>query len=248
ESYMAKLFKHVDATQEQYVQELREWVAVQSVSAFAERRHDMIRMAEMAAERVRSLGGVAELAGVGNLTTPDGEVVQLPPVVLGTFGDDPAKPTVMAYGHLDVQPARKDDGWDSDPYVLTEKDGKLYGRGVSDNKAPVLAWLNSIEAFRSIGQPLPVNLRLVFESLEEVGSMGLAELLARRRHTFLRDVEHMCVSDSEWLSVGVPALSYGLRGNCYFFAEVLCCVTGTNKDLHSETYGGSVHEALGDQI
>nr|XP_032827041.1 cytosolic non-specific dipeptidase-like isoform X1 [Petromyzon marinus] len=244
ESYMAKLFKHVDATQEQYVQELREWVAVQSVSAFAERRHDMIRMAEMAAERVRSLGGVAELAGVGNLTTPDGEVVQLPPVVLGTFGDDPAKPTVMAYGHLDVQPARKDDGWDSDPYVLTEKDGKLYGRGVSDNKAPVLAWLNSIEAFRSIGQPLPVNLRLVFESLEEVGSMGLAELLARRRHTFLRDVEHMCVSDSEWLSVGVPALSYGLRGNCYFFAEV----TGTNKDLHSGTYGGSVHEALGDLV
>lgn len=90
----------------------------------------------------------------------DGRVMKIPPVLLGTLGDDKKKPTVCIYGHLDVQPAAKEDGWDSQPFVLTQVDGKLFGRGSSDDKGPVLAWLHAIESYRALGEELPVNVKV----------------------------------------------------------------------------------------
>jgi nonspecific dipeptidase len=86
--------------------------------------------------------------------------VQLPPVILGSLGNDPEKPVVCIYGHLDVQPAAKEDGWATDPFKLVEKDGKLYGRGSSDDKGPVLGWLHAIEAYQKTKQDIPVNLKV----------------------------------------------------------------------------------------
>ena len=105
---------------------------------------------------------------------------------------DPAKKTVCLYGHLDVQPAILEDGWATEPFVLTEKDGKLFGRGSSDDKGPVLGWLHAIEGFQAIGEPLPVNLKFVFEGMEESGSEGLDDLLYARQKDFLSDVDE-CV-------------------------------------------------------
>ncbi|KFP43790.1 Beta-Ala-His dipeptidase, partial [Chlamydotis macqueenii] len=80
----------------------------------------------------------------------DGQDLPLPPVILGELGKDPQKPTVCFYGHVDVQPAKKEDGWKTDPYKLTEIDGNLYGRGATDNKGPVLAWISAVETFRAL--------------------------------------------------------------------------------------------------
>ncbi|NXS88267.1 CNDP1 dipeptidase, partial [Erpornis zantholeuca] len=81
---------------------------------------------------------------------PDGQVLPLPSVILGELGKDPRNPTVCFYGHVDVQPAKKEDGWNTDPYTLTEIDGNLYGRGATDNKGPVLAWINAVKTFRAL--------------------------------------------------------------------------------------------------
>ena len=84
----------------------------------------------------------------------------LPPIILGNLGADPGKKTVCVYGHLDVQPAAVADGWDTEPFKLIEKDGKLYGRGSTDDKGPVLAWLKVIEAFQRLKMEIPVNIKV----------------------------------------------------------------------------------------
>lgn len=93
-------------------------------------------------------------------TLPDGKKIKLPPVILGSIGNDPSKKTVCIYGHLDVQPAAIEDGWNTDPFVLTNKDGKLYGRGSSDDKGPVLAFMHAIEALQNSDDGLPVNVKV----------------------------------------------------------------------------------------
>lgn len=89
-----------------------------------------------------------------------GKTVPLPPVLLGSLGNDPKKHTICLYGHLDVQPADISDGWDSEPFVLTERNNKLFGRGSTDDKGPVLGWLHAIEAFQNSGIDVPVNLKV----------------------------------------------------------------------------------------
>lgn len=93
-------------------------------------------------------------------TLPNGESIKYPPVILGNLGNDKAKHTVLVYGHLDVQPAEKEDGWNTEPFVLTLKDEKLYGRGASDDKGPVLGWLHAIEAFQQTKKNVPVNIKV----------------------------------------------------------------------------------------
>lgn len=145
---------------------------------------------------------------------------------------------------MDVQPALREDGWDTEPFVLTEKDGKLYGRGSTDDKGPVLCWIHAIEGFQALGIPIPVNIKFVFEGMEESGSEGLDELLFARKDDFLSDVDYVCISDNYWLGKEKPCITYGLRGICYFYLEVECA----SRDLHSGVFGGTVHEAMSDLV
>ena len=85
---------------------------------------------------------------LGSQTMDDGKVLALPPVLMGELGNDKSKKTLLVYGHLDVQPAALEDGWDTDPWVLTEKDGKLYGRGSTDDKGPVLGWIHTLQCYK----------------------------------------------------------------------------------------------------
>ena len=98
-----------------------------------ERRNDTIQMVKWFEQLLKKEGATTELVEIGPQTFPDGRVAPYPPVLLAQLGDDPKKKTVCIYGHLDVQPAAREDGWDTEPFVLTEKDGKLYGRGKSWN-------------------------------------------------------------------------------------------------------------------
>lgn len=154
------------------------------------------------------------------------------------------KETVLIYGHLDVQPAAVSDGWDTEPFVLTEKNGNLYGRGSTDDKGPVLDWINAIEAYKELDQDIPINLKFCFEGMEESGSEGLDSELAKRKDTFLKDVDYVCISDNYWLGKNKPCLTYGLRGVCYFYLEI----ESSTKDLHSGVFGGAIHESMVDLV
>ncbi|XP_032874966.1 cytosolic non-specific dipeptidase-like [Amblyraja radiata] len=242
-SPLDQVLTYIDDHQDDYVQHLKEWVAIQSESGDPLKRDSAIEMVHVVGEAIKRLGGSVELADVGSEELTNGRTIPLPPVILAELGMDPNKATICIYGHLDVQAARLEDGWTTDPYVLTERDGKLYGRGASDDKGPVLAWLHAIEAFQKLKQELPVNLKFIFEAMEESGSKGLEKLLIERNATFFSNVDYIVISDSGWLS-SKPVLTYGTRGLCYFFVEVQCA----KQDLHSGLYGGMIHEAMNDLI
>lgn len=238
------VFKHINSNQELYVKRLEEAVAIQSVSAWPEKRPEIKRMVEWAGDFLKRLGGSVEYADIGEQTLPDGSKIPLPPVLLGSLGNDKSKKTLLIYGHLDVQPAHKEDGWDTEPFVMTEVDGKMYGRGSTDDKGPVLGWLNVLEAMQELKVEVPVNLKFIFEGMEECGSEGLDALIEKRKKDFLQDVDFVCISDNYWLGKSRPCLTYGLRGICYFFVEVECAT----KDLHSGVFGGTVYEGMNDLI
>uniref|UniRef100_UPI00358F2221 cytosolic non-specific dipeptidase n=1 Tax=Myxine glutinosa TaxID=7769 RepID=UPI00358F2221 len=243
-AHLEQIFRYIDDHQDRYVQRLAEWVAIESVSAEPGKRSEVVRMVKFVGSEIERLGGRVEYVDIGMQKLPDGSEIPLPPVLLGALGSDPKKKTLCVYGHLDVQPAEKDDGWDTEPFTLVEKDGKLYGRGSTDDKGPVLAWFNCIEAMQALNMDLPVNLRFVLEGMEESGSQGLDEIVFSHKDTFLKSVDYVCISDNYWLGSRKPCLTYGLRGLAFFYIEVDCA----SKDLHSGVYGGAVYEAMADLI
>jgi len=203
---------------------------------------DIVGMMEWTKKYAESLGGECKMLPNPAETADK----KLPPILIGEFIVDPKLKTLCVYGHLDVQPAKKEDGWDTDPFVLTEKDGKLYGRGSTDDKGPALSWLWVVEAHRELGIALPVNLKFVYEGMEEYGSDGLFETIKAEAAPgkFLSDVDFFCISDNYWLGKRKPCLTYGLRGLAYFELSVQGC----EQDLHSGVLGGTVHEAMTDLV
>uniref|UniRef100_A0A673KQE8 Beta-Ala-His dipeptidase-like n=1 Tax=Sinocyclocheilus rhinocerous TaxID=307959 RepID=A0A673KQE8_9TELE len=238
-----ELTQYVNSHEEEFIETLRQWIAVESDSSDVTKRPDLHRMMDMTAEKLRLVGGSVEMVDVGTQALPNGSSLALPKVVTARFGEDPSKRTVCVYGHVDVQPAKKEDGWATDPYELTDIDGNLYGRGASDNKAPVLAWIHTVEVYKALNIDLPVNVKFIIEGMEETGSNGLDDMIVAQKDSFFSDVDYIIISDCVWLSRR-PALTYGTRGNCYFFAEV----EGPKKDLHSGVYGGTVMEPMTDLI
>ncbi|KAJ8290926.1 hypothetical protein GJAV_G00019260 [Gymnothorax javanicus] len=237
------LFQYIDEHQNEFVQTLGEWVAVKSDSSDPALWGEIHSILNMTANKIKELGGQVEFAEIGTQQLPNGESVALPPVLLAQFERDSNKPTLCVYGHVDVQPAQKEDGWATDPYNLTEINGNLYGRGATDNKGPVLAWLHALETYKATKQEVPVNLKLIIEGMEEVGSNGLEELTRKRNESFFSDVDYIVISDNVWVSTR-PALTYGTRGSGYYFVEV----EGQSLDLHSGVFGGSVQEPMTDLI
>ena len=246
--FATQFFTHVDSSVSQYINELGEAVAIPSVSAdLPTHLPDIIKMMDWTKAYIERLGGWVELMPNPKGTDDNGH--ELPPILLAEFKateNSDTKKTVCCYAHLDVQPAAKEDGWDSDPFVLTERDDKLYGRGSTDDKGPALSWLWVIEAHRKLGVSLPVNIKLMFEGMEESGSDGMFEAiqLLSKEGKFLNDVDFFCISDNYWLGAKTPCLTYGLRGLAYFSVSVQCC----KQDLHSGVLGGTVHEAMTDLV
>ncbi|NXS59337.1 CNDP1 dipeptidase, partial [Brachypteracias leptosomus] len=241
-----EIFQYIDVHQSDFIEELRKWVAVESDSVQPHLRKEVIQMMGLAADRLAALGATVNSVNLGSHQLPDGQDLPLPPVILGELRRDAHNPTVCFYGHVDVQPAKKEDGWKTDPYTLTEINGaclvvrNLYGRGATDNKGPVLAWINAVETFKALKLAMPVNFKFVIEGMEEAGSLGLEKLLEEQNQGFFSDVDYIVISDNLWLSNKKPALTYGSRGNACFFVEC------GDKDLHSGTFGGIIHEPMTD--
>ncbi|KAJ7338626.1 hypothetical protein JRQ81_012528 [Phrynocephalus forsythii] len=239
-----QLFQYIDDHQEEFVQNLAEWVAVESDSIQPQLREEITQMVKIAAARLQDLGAKVTLTDIGIQQLPDGQIISLPPVILAKLGDVPLKPTVCFYGHLDVMPAKTEDGWKTHPYTLTEIDGNLYGRGTTDNKGPVLAWIYALSTFINLNMDLPVNIKFLIEGMEEAGSTGLEELVQEEKDRFFSNVDYIVISDNLWLTTKKPALTYGTRGNACFSVEV----NGGEKDLHSGGVGGIIHEPMSDLI
>lgn len=236
-------FKEVDAQRAHFTERLRKAVAIPSVSAEDERRPDVVRMGEFLAAELTGLGAHVELRQLG--PQPGKEHLQLPPVVAARYGNDPAKRSILVYGHYDVQPASKEDGWATQPFELSVDDeGRMFGRGSTDDKGPVLGWINAIEAHQKAGVEFPVNLLMCFEGMEEYGSEGLEDFIRAEAGKFFKDADAVCISDNYWLGTEKPCLTYGLRGCNYYSVEV----SGPGQDLHSGVFGGSAQEPMTDLV
>ncbi|KAJ7784918.1 CNDP dipeptidase [Mycena maculata] len=264
---------------ERFINRLRDAVKIDSISGEPARRQRVIDMGEWLNQRLTDLGVTTELRDLGYEAGVfvDNVPVKLPPVILGRIGDDKNKKTVLIYGHYDVQPAAKEDGWITEPFELDVKAdhkpgekydaekryGQMIGRGSSDDKGPILGWLNVLEAHNPTPQkpdeakpkadpewptiPLPVNLRFCFEGMEESGSEGLDALIQKEANQevgWFKGVDCVCISDNYWLGTTTPALTYGLRGLAYFKITV----SGPARDLHSGVFGRAVHEPMTDLI
>ncbi|KAJ8656889.1 hypothetical protein O0I10_007486 [Lichtheimia ornata] len=238
-----QFLEYVEKHQEAFIERLRKAVAIPSVSSDPGHRQDVFRMAEFLQNELKALGA-------DNIETRDpgmqdfnGQQIPLPPIVLATVGNNPAKKTILVYGHYDVQPALKEDGWSTNPFELVEDEQqRLIGRGSSDDKGPVLGWINVVEAHKSLGLELPVNLKFCLEGMEESGSEGLDPIIYKEAKGYFADVDAVCISDNYWLGTTKPCLTYGLRGVSYFHMTV----KGPARDLHSGVFGGTVHEPMTD--
>jgi acetylornithine deacetylase/succinyl-diaminopimelate desuccinylase-like protein len=186
------------------------------------------RAAEWVAARLRRAGDV------------EVEVWETPrhPAVYGRWNGAPGAPTVLVYGHMDVQPPDPIEAWDSPPFVLTERNGRLYGRGVSDDKASMLLPILAAEAFFAAGQRPPVNLRFLFEAEEEIGSPDLPGLVRARRDALACDVA--LSADGGMWRADVPSITVSARG----LVSLAFTVRGPRKDLHSGRHGGGVANPL----
>lgn len=205
-------------------------------------------MAKFLQQEAKSLSFSLESHDLGpqpGANSADGKPLPLPPVLVGNYGTDPKKKNILIYGHYDVQPANLEDGWESDPFTVIEKeDGKLVGRGITDDKGPVIAWFNAIEAYQKAGVELPVNLVFCIEGMEESGSEGLDDFIRVQKSKSFKDIDAVCISDNYWVGTKQPVLTYGLRGVSYYSVTI----SGPGEDLHSGLFGGTTYEPMTDLV
>jgi acetylornithine deacetylase/succinyl-diaminopimelate desuccinylase-like protein len=218
---------YIAANAAEFSQALRDWLSIPSVSADPARHDDVTRSAEWLAGHLRQSGfPVAEVW----------ETAGLPAVHAHWPAADPGAPRVLVYGHHDVQPAVLEDGWDYEPFEPYEKDGKIFGRGASDDKGQVLFHVLGVRAALAASgadQP-PVTLTLLIEGEEESGSPNFARLLRERADRLRPDV--IVISDTTMWAADTPSICTGMRG----LAEAEITVTGPTRDLHSGSFGGGV--------
>lgn len=221
------VLSYCDAHQDAYLDELKSWIAIPSVSADPQRRSEVRRCCERLVERMASIGLDAQV-----LET-DGN-----PLAYGSWLGAPGKMTALVYGHYDVQPEDPVDLWESPPFEGTVRDGKIYGRGSVDDKGQVLMHLAAIEAHMKTHGRLPINVKIVVEGEEEIGSPNFEAAVARYADVFRADVA--VISDTAVYAEDVPSLTTSVRGLVHW--EIT--VDGPSSDLHSGYYGGVIRNPI----
>jgi acetylornithine deacetylase/succinyl-diaminopimelate desuccinylase-like protein len=215
--------EYQEKNKDRFLNELLDMLRIPSVSANSEHKEDMKQCAEMVKKRLLEAG--AEKAEV--LST-DGH-----PVVYAEKIIDPSKPTVLVYGHYDVQPPDPLNLWNSGPFDPVIKDGRIYARGSADDKGQFYMHVKALEILLKTNS-LSNNIKFLIEGEEEVGSPNLGKFVAQNKQLLKCDV--ILISDSAMLSIENPSIDIGVRGLSYIQVEV----TGANRDLHSGVYGGAV--------
>jgi acetylornithine deacetylase/succinyl-diaminopimelate desuccinylase-like protein len=221
---MFPIIDFIHTNRDRYLSELKQYLAIPSISALPQHQADVRRCGEWTAEEMRRIG----LENVRVIDTPGN------PVIYGDWLHAAGKPTMLFYGHYDVQPVDPVDLWQSPPFEATVRDGEIYARGAADDKGQVFMHLKAIEAHLKKGGSLPLNVKLVIEGEEEVGSVNLDNFI--REHKAALAASVVVISDSAMFDRGVPSICYSLRGLAYLQIDV----RGTASDLHSGVFGGAV--------
>ncbi len=226
-SMLDEVLRRIDSRRGESLEQLKEFLRIASISAKPEHKLDMQRCAQWVADKLESIGFSARIEPT------DGQ-----PLVLAANEHEPGRPTVLFYGHYDVQPAEPLELWTSPPFEPTVRKTEagtdaVYARGAVDDKGQVWAHIEAMAAWQAHGG-VPVNVILLIEGEEEIGSPSLAKFLTRKKSQLQADIA--LISDTDQFDRGLPAITYGLRGLCY--AEIF--LTGPDHDLHSGLYGGSV--------
>lgn len=213
---------------EQHLEELKELLRIPSISALSEHKSDITQAANWIADKLRQAGmdKVEVHPTTGN------------PVIYAEHLQAPGCPTVLVYGHYDVQPVDPLHLWETPPFEPTIRDGKLYARGATDDKGQLFLHIKAVEAILKEEQKLPVNIKFCIEGEEEISSPSLPAFL--ESHAEMLAADAILISDTSLLEPGKPAICTGLRGLC----ELEISVHTANTDLHSGTFGGGVPNAL----
>ena len=221
---MDKVIDFINVNRDRYLEELKALLAIPSISALPEHADDVKRCADWCADEMGRIG----LQSVRLIPTPGN------PVVYGEWLGRPGSPTILYYGHYDVQPVDPLNLWESPPFEATIRDGEIYARGAVDDKGQVFMHFKAVEAHLKQNGRLPVNMRFILEGEEEVGSEHLDDFIRAHKRDLAADV--VVISDSPMFERGVPSICYGLRGLVYFQIDL----RGSNTDLHSGSFGGAV--------
>jgi len=218
----------VESNQDRLLEELKQFLRIPSVSTLPEHAGDIRRAAEFVANSFKT-------AGLENI-----EIIPTAkhPLVYADWLHAPGKPTVLCYGHYDVQPPDPLNEWISPPFEPTLRDGNIYARGSADDKGQMYMHIKAVEALRAVNGTLPLNLKFLIEGEEEVGGESVAKYVAENAVKLKADVA--LVSDTELFAEGLPTLCVGLRGLIYTEIEA----RGPSRDLHSGMYGGAAPNAV----
>ena len=218
----------VESNKDRLLDELKDFLRIPSISTLPEHKSDVQRAAQFVADSLKRAG----LENVEIIPTAKH------PLVYADWLHAPGKPTVLCYGHYDVQPPDPLELWTSPPFEPTLRDGNLYARGSADDKGQMYMHVKAVEALRAVNGTLPVNLKFLIEGEEEIGGESVAKYVAENAAKLKADVA--LVSDTALYAEGIPTLCIGLRGLVY--TEIEC--RGAARDLHSGLYGGAAPNAV----
>jgi len=221
---MNAVIDYINTGRDRFVAELKHYLAIPSISALPQHAPDVRRCADFSVDELKRIG----MQSAKLFETPGN------PVVYADWLGAPGAPTILFYGHYDVQPVDPVELWTSPPFEATIRDGELYARGAADDKGQVFMHFKAIEAHLKQTGKLPVNIKVILEGEEEVGSENLDAFVRLNKDALAADV--VVISDSPMFDRGVPSICYGLRGLCYFQIDL----RGTSSDLHSGSFGGAV--------
>ncbi|HEY2291081.1 MAG TPA: dipeptidase [Thermoanaerobaculia bacterium] len=218
----------IDTEKERYLEELKDYIRIPSISTDPDYKPEVLRAGDFLVGKMREAGLQAERIDTAGH-----------PLVYGEWLGAPGKPTVLFYGHYDVQPVDPIELWRNPPFEPTEEGDKLVARGATDDKGQSYAHLKAVAAMLAERGSLPVNVKFLVEGEEEAGGQAIDEYVRQDGGRRLA-ADCVVISDSSLFAPGQPSLIYGLKGLCYMEIKV----TGPNRDLHSGTFGGAVWNPL----
>jgi acetylornithine deacetylase/succinyl-diaminopimelate desuccinylase-like protein len=225
---MPAIDSYIQQHHSRLLDELKDLIRIPSISTLPDHKADVGRAAQFVAESLRRVGmeNVEIIPTAGH------------PLIYADWLHAPGKPTVLCYGHYDVQPADPLDLWVTPPFEPAERNGNLYARGAVDDKGQMYMHIKAIEALRAVNGALPLNVKFIIEGEEEVGGAAIAKYVAENPGKLAADVA--LVSDTAMYAEGVPTLCIGLRGLIYMEVQA----DGPVRDLHSGLYGGAAPNAV----
>jgi acetylornithine deacetylase/succinyl-diaminopimelate desuccinylase-like protein len=225
---MDNIISYIDANKERFLEELKDFLKIESISALPAHKEATYRCARWVEDHLKLIG----MQNVQLFDTPGH------PIVYAERMDAPGMPTVLLYGHYDVQPVDPLNKWIDGPFEPTVRGDDIYARGATDDKGQVFVHFKSVEAYLKNNGALPVNLKMIIEGEQEIGSLNLETFVKGHKDLLASDI--VLISDTSMYAKGVPTICYGLRGLSYFQIDV----TGPNRDLHSGSFGGVIHNPI----